>query len=101
MDKPVIDPEWHALTAMQRDVCVVLAVAGPATGKDVWRGLGGAEITTPESTYRTLAQLREQGYAERERGEDGREWLNRLSDRGKDVTVLGVRRVADRMGGGQ
>jgi len=79
----VIDDDWRALTATQRDVLVVVGVIGPSSGAEI-----AAEIPDlhPNTVYPTLSTLREMGYIGTEhRGEETDDKSNGLTDAGETL----------------
>ena len=87
MDTQLPD-RWRALSALQRDVLVVLAQDGPAMGKTVNRELGrDAGLRGPVN--RAIKTLREKGYVETETatGERGEAKHNQLSERGRELVA--------------
>ena len=82
MDRPIPD-RWRALSALQRDVLVVLAQDAPATGADVNRALG-REYAKRGPVHDTLQKLRAKGYVESEADAEnpGEAKTNTLTDAG-------------------
>ena len=91
MEARVIDPVWHDLNNIQRDILVALARAGPASGADVHRRLRGDEPRTEGVTIRNLQDLEARGLLTREADEDDdRVLINALTIDGVALLRRGV-----------
>lgn len=84
MDSSIPDA-WRSLSALQRDVLIVLAQDGPATGAAVNRALD-RDYERRGPVHDTLQKLRAKGYVETEPADDpGEAKTNELTDAGRDL----------------
>ena len=93
----LIDPEWRNLKMTQRDVLVCLAVDGPASGVELDKKIGTGNETA-NTTQRNVQMLVDKGFIEHEQNpDDGRQWINRLTEKGERAVQAGVVDMADQI----
>jgi len=80
----VIDPEWRALTSIQRDILIALAVEGPAKSTEIPGRLGEETESMRTQTLKNLPKLRDKGLVQAEQV-DGRTKRNSLTKDGLEL----------------
>jgi len=92
---PLIEEDWRALTATERDVLTVLALGGEANGHTVHEHLRGDAPTTRSTTLRALHSLEDKGLVKSgpHRGPKGK--IIRLTGEGWSLVYASVVNVGE------
>lgn len=94
METQIISQQWRELNNEKRDIFVVLAVKGPASGADIHRRLRGNEPQTEGTTHRNLQTLLDWSLVSRE-SVNGRENRYELTENGAELVQRTVVETAD------
>lgn len=89
---------WRALSAIQRDICVILAFKGPSTGAEI-RTHYGVDNISGASISRNLQKLRDRSLVDRS-PEASQKGLNALTERGREIVREAVINTGIELNGG-